>query len=160
MNGRTGNVLIEFDPALIDEPSILTLIAAEPTPARRRARRSPPPAATSPVTVLERDKHSRGIRVATRGRIGDRDIQFIARYRFPSPNRVVFAQVEGELDAVRGSWAFRSVGGSRTRATYLLEVKPGWRLSLMRRGALYEQIRAAVLDHIMSELRERVESRG
>lgn len=61
---------------------------------------------------------------------------------------------------MRGGWTFRSVGNGRTRATYLLEVNPGWRLSLILRGAQYEQIRDAILDHMMSELRERVEGRA
>lgn len=200
LSERTANFLIEFDHALIDEPSLLSLIAGEPTAARAgRVRRSPPPTDQAPesgwlrarcsetidaraaecvaalleferypewqahitsVTVLERDKRGRGSRVTTRGRIGECDTQFTASYQYPSANRVVVKQVDGQLDAVRGSWTFRSVGGGCTRATYLLEVKPGWRLGTMLRGGLYEQIRDAALDHIMSELRERVERRA
>lgn len=110
------------------------------------------------ATVLQRDRHGRGVRVASRAQVGEREIQFTTSYRFPSPNRIVFEQDDGELGAARGSWAFRSLGGGRTRATYVVEVKPGWRLKLLLRGPLYQQIRDAVLDHLMNELRERVES--
>jgi ribosome-associated toxin RatA of RatAB toxin-antitoxin module len=110
------------------------------------------------ATVLERDARGRGVRVATRAQVGEREIQFTTSYHFPSPNQIVFEQDDGELEAMHGSWAFRSLGGGRTRATCLVEVKPGWRLSLVLHGPLYEQIREAVLDHVMSELRERVES--
>jgi ribosome-associated toxin RatA of RatAB toxin-antitoxin module len=110
------------------------------------------------ATVLERDGHGRGIRVATRAQLGEREIQFTTSYRYPTPNRIVFDQDDGELEAVHGSWAFRSLGGGRTRATYVVEVKPRWRLNLLLRSPIYEQIREAVLDHVMSELRERVES--
>jgi ribosome-associated toxin RatA of RatAB toxin-antitoxin module len=110
------------------------------------------------ATVLERDGHGRGIRVAMRAQVGEREIQFTTSYRYPTPNRIVFDQDDGELEAVHGSWAFRSLGGGRTRATYVVEVQPGWRLNLLLRSPLYEQIREAVLDHVMSELRERVEN--
>jgi hypothetical protein len=89
---------------------------------------------------------------------GEREIQFTTSYRYPTPNRIVFDQDDGELEAVHGSWAFRSLSGGRTRATYVVEVKPGWRLNLLLRSPLYEQIREAVLDYVMSELRERVEN--
>lgn len=110
------------------------------------------------VTIVKRDERGRGICVATQARVGEREIRFTTIYRFPRPNRIVFEQHDGELDAVRGSWTFRSVGGGRTRATFVVEVKPGWRLNVLLRGPMYEQIRDAALDHFMSELRERVES--
>ncbi len=110
------------------------------------------------VTVLARDDRGRGVRVATSAQVGEREIEFTMNYGFPSPNRIVFQQDAGELEAVNGSWAFRSVGGGRTRATYVVEVKPGWRINVLLRGPLYEQIRDVVLDHVMSELRARVES--
>lgn len=198
LSARTGNVLIEFDRTLIDEPGVLALIETRPASRRRseRARRASaePPAHAqagwrrakraetfqakaadcvtavldferypewqtylTAVTVLERDDRGRGIRVATQAQVGEREIEFITSYRFPSPNRVLFEQEDGELEAVRGSWAFRSLGRGRTRATCVLEVKPGWRLNLMLRGPLYEQIRDAVLDHLMGEMRARVE---
>lgn len=109
------------------------------------------------VTVLRRDERGRGIRVASRAQVAEREIRFTTSYAFPSPNRIAFEQVDGELDAVRGSWAFRSLGGGRTRASYVVEAKPGWRLNLLLRGPMYEQIRDAVLNHFMSELRGRVE---
>ncbi len=186
LSDRTSNVLIEFDPALTNEPALLELIEdAEGRPASGggwlRAERSETLRARpvecvaaivefdrypewqtyiTDIDVLERDARGRGVKVATRGKVGEREARFTTRYRFPSRNRVIFEQIDGELDAVRGSWAFRSVGGGRTRATYALEVKPGWPRSLMLRGAVYEQVRDAVLDHVMSELRRRVEPAG
>jgi len=112
------------------------------------------------IAVLERDRRGRGTRVVTRGRVGERKIEFTTSYRFPSANRVVFEQEDGELDGVRGSWAFRSLGGGRTRATYQLDIKPGRRLDLMLLGPLFEQVRDAVLDHVMNELRTRVEKQA
>jgi ribosome-associated toxin RatA of RatAB toxin-antitoxin module len=196
---RTGNLLLEFDQSLIDESTVLALIAGghasrDPaqrpqspngeveTPARdgwRRAERAATirgrPAACiaaltdferypewqthlTSVTVLRRDERGRGVRVETRAQVGEREIQFTTRYRFPSPNRIIFEQVDGELDALHGSWAFRSLGRGRTRSSYRIEFKPGWRLNLLLRGPMFEQIRDAMLDHFMNELRERVES--
>lgn len=197
MNERTGNVLIGFDPAIIDEPGVLSLITDEPAPDRpRRVRRGRPaaPAAAEPgwlraertetlparpaacvaalidferypewqtylkvTTVLERDHRGRGIRVATEAQVGERELRFTTRYWFPSPNRVMFEQDDGELEAVRGSWAFQSRTGGHSRATHVLEVKPGWRLALVLRNPLYEQLRETVLGHFMSELRARLE---
>lgn len=198
LSERTGNLLLEFDRSLIDEPAVLALIAAGPAPRRRtqrprhpngetevparpgwrRAERAEaiharPPACVAAltdferypewqtyltaVTVLQRDKRGRGVRVAARAQVADHEMQFTTSYRFPSPNRIVFEQDDSELAAVRGSWAFRSSGGGRTRATLVVEVKPGWRLNLLLRGPLYDQIRETLLSHLMSELRERVE---
>ncbi len=195
---RTGNVLIEFDQALIDEPDLLALITEGAAPARRtggpawpgngaetstaagwlRAERSETISArpaeciaalleferypewqtfVTKVSVHERDKRGRGVRVRTRVALAERELEFTTSYRFPGPNRVSFRQEDGELEAVQGSWAFRSSGTGRTRATCLLEVKPGLRLSLLLRGSLYERISDAVLDHLMNELRARVE---
>lgn len=199
LNPRTGNVLIEFDQALIDEPDLLGLIADEAAPARHRARdpRRASSAATAAVetgwlraarsetihappadciatlldferypewqtyvtavSVHQRDQRGRGVHVSTRAKVAEREVEFAARYRFPNPNRIVFEQDGGELMAGRGSWAFRSSRRGRTRATCVLEVKPGRRLSLVLYGSLYERIREAVLDHLMNELRARVE---
>ena len=195
---RTGNVLLEFDESLIDEPSVLALITAGPAHQRRVQRPRRPnrqtegeardgwlraeraetirarPAAcidalsdferypewqayVTAVTILRRDGRGRGVRVATRAQVGEREIQFTTSYRFPSPNRIVFDQVDGELEAVHGSWAFRSLGRGRTRATYVIEVKPGRLLNLLLRGPMYEQFRDVVLEHFMSEVRVRVE---
>jgi ribosome-associated toxin RatA of RatAB toxin-antitoxin module len=199
LNDRTGNLLIEFDRSVIDEPDVLALVmvgAAPRRPARprrktvdrhapvragwRRAARAetihaPPVACVAALidfelyprwqtyvtdaTVLERDEHGRGVRVSTRAQVGEREIQFTTSYRYPSSHRIAFEQDDGELEAVEGSWTFRSLGRGRTRATYVVEVKIGWRLNLVLQGPRYEQIREAVLDHVMSELRERVESR-
>jgi ribosome-associated toxin RatA of RatAB toxin-antitoxin module len=198
LSARTGNVLIEFDQALIDAPDLIALVADGTAPAR--PTRDPRPAsneAATPaegrwlraersetiharpadciaalleferypewqshvtaVSVHERDERGRGVRVRMRGKVAEREIEFTTSYRFPSPNQVVFGQDDGELEAARGSWAFRASGAGRTRATFVLDVKPGRRLSLLLRGSLYERIREAVLDHLMDELRARVE---
>jgi ribosome-associated toxin RatA of RatAB toxin-antitoxin module len=198
-NERTGNVLIHFDGALIDEQALLELLAdhgagrqlgrtpdAVPEDGRAavvssgwlRAQASGTIAATpaaclsalaefqrypewqafvTNVTVLESGRRGQGIRVATQARIGERDVRFTTCYRYPSPNRVVFEQEDGQLDAVRGSWTFRSIGGGRTRATLVLEVRPGWRLSFLLRGSLVDELGEAVVEHCMRELRARVE---
>ncbi len=200
LNPRTGNVLIEFDQALITEAKLLTLIADQPGSARRSRKPGPTSDEAKPraeagwlraeraetiharpadcvATLLEferypewqtyvtsasvqrRDKRGRGVFVWTRARVAGREIEFTTRYRFPSPNRIMFEHDDRELGVLRGGWAFRSSSGGRTRATCVLEVKPGWRLSLLLRDSLLERIREVVLDHLMHELRARVEER-
>lgn len=110
------------------------------------------------VTVLERDRRGRGVLVRTRGRVGDRDVDHVMRYRYPSPNRVCFEQVRGELEGLRGEWRFRGLGAGRSRATYLLQADPGWRLRLLLRGPLVEKGRRLLLEHTLGELRQRVEA--
>ncbi len=112
------------------------------------------------ASVHERDRRGRGVRVRTRAEVAEREIDFTTSYRFPSPNRIVFEQDDGELGALRGSWAFRSSGGECTCATCVIEVKPSWRLSLLLHGSLFDGIREAALDHLMHELRARVEERA
>jgi len=209
LSPRTGNVLIEFDQDLIDEPELLALASDRPVaqdPRRSSGQAAPPnprraigqakaraevgwlraersetfhvrpldcvaalleferypewQTHVTSVSVYERDTRGRGVGVRVRATVAEREIEFTTRYRFPSPNRVVFHQDEGELAAARGSWTFRSLGRGRTRATCVLEVKPGWRLSLLLRGSLYERIREAGLDHVMGELRGRVEGQS
>ena len=193
----TGNALIEFDPARIDEHAVLMMIASEPaTPPRKSLRSSDSDAPAGPgpgwlqaaraetlrarpaecvaavlaferypewqsyvtgARVLERDARGRGTRVVTRARVKDRDIEFTASIHFPRPNQIAFEHDDDQFGVMRGSWSFQSAGRGRTRATYALAAKPGWRLSLMMRGPLYGQLREAALDHVMGELRARVE---
>jgi ribosome-associated toxin RatA of RatAB toxin-antitoxin module len=201
LSERTGNLLIEFNRSLTDEPSLLALIASEPA-GRRPSPRSPRPTREThanpgngwkrtmraetirarptacvaaltdfehypawqthltAATILERDRRKHGVRVAFQAQVGARQIAFTMRYHFPSPNRIVFEQDDGELEGVHGSWAFRSLGGGRTRATFGVEFKPGWRLNLLLRSPLSEQIQEAVLDRFMNELRVYVEAGG
>ncbi len=154
-NERTANVLIEFDCALIDEPSLLALIASGPGQARAgSARQSPAPPApecsqearwlrarrtetiaakpadcvaallefehypdwqahVTSVTVLERDQRGRGSRVQTCGKVGEREIQFSASYRFPSPEP---HRLRATRRIARGATGYLGVSKHRQRA--------------------------------------------
>jgi ribosome-associated toxin RatA of RatAB toxin-antitoxin module len=201
LSERTGNLLIEFNRSLTDEPSLLALIASEPA-GRSPSPRSPQPTRQTQsdvgngwkraeraetigarpaacvaaltdfehypawqtnltaVTILERDRRGRGVRVAFQAHVGARQIPFTSRYHFPSPNRIVFEQDDGELEGAQGSWAFEGLSGGRTRATFVVEFKPGWRLNLLVSSPQYEQIQEAVLDRFVNELRAYVEAPG
>src|SRR4051794_7268782 len=56
------------------------------------------------------------------------------RFSFDPPGRIGWVQEQGDVKALEGSWEFKDLGGSRTRATYRLEVDLGRVLGLAVRG--------------------------
>jgi uncharacterized protein YndB with AHSA1/START domain len=82
------------------------------------------------------------------------------RFGFHPPDRIEWAQEEGDLKAVEGSWELEDLGGGRTRATYRLEVDLGRVLGLAIRGPVVGVLRGQLIDSMPEKLKRFVEEDG
>lgn len=110
------------------------------------------------VEVLDRDPRGRGSKVRTEARVGKQAIVHVMGYSYPSPTRIAWEQLEGQLDALRGEWRFRPAGRTATHATCRLEIRLGLGLRLMLNGPFYRDVRDMFFGQALAELRARAES--
>ncbi len=80
------------------------------------------------------------------------------RFSYEQLGRISWAQEDGDLKAVEGSWELEDLGGERTRATYWLEVDLGRTLGLLIRGPLVGVLRGQLVDTMPEKLKRFVES--
>ncbi|HEV7615708.1 MAG TPA: SRPBCC family protein [Solirubrobacterales bacterium] len=80
------------------------------------------------------------------------------RFSYEPPNRISWAQEEGDLKAVDGSWELEDLGAGRTRATYRLEVDLGRVLGLAIRGPVVGVLRGQLIDSMPEKLKRFVEA--
>ena len=80
------------------------------------------------------------------------------RFGFEATSRITWAQEDGDLKSVEGSWELEDLGGGRTRATYRLEVDLGRMLGMVIRGPLVGVLRGQLVDTMPEKLKRFVES--
>jgi ribosome-associated toxin RatA of RatAB toxin-antitoxin module len=80
------------------------------------------------------------------------------RFDYEQPTRIGWAQEEGDLKAVEGSWELEDLGGGRTRATYRLEVDLGRVLGMVIRGPVVGVLRGQLIDSMPEKLKRFAES--
>lgn len=80
------------------------------------------------------------------------------RFSYEEPTLISWAQEEGELKAVDGSWELEELGPELTRATYRLEVDLGRMLGMVIRGPLVGVLRGQLIDSMPEKLKRFVES--
>ena len=79
------------------------------------------------------------------------------RFSYEEPSRISWAQEDGDLKSVEGSWKLEDLGDGRTRATYWLEVDLGRTLGLLIRGPLVGVLRGQLVDSMPEKLKRFVE---
>jgi uncharacterized membrane protein len=79
------------------------------------------------------------------------------RFDYEEPTRIGWAQEDGDLKSVEGSWELEDLGGERTRATYSLEVDLGRMLGMVIRGPLVGVLRGQLVDSMPEKLKRFVE---
>ncbi len=79
------------------------------------------------------------------------------RFAYDPPNRISWAQEEGDLKSVEGSWELDDLGDGRTRATYRLEVDLGRMLGMVIRGPVVGVLRGQLVDSMPEKLKRFVE---
>jgi hypothetical protein len=87
-----------------------------------------------------------------------RSIKSTVRFTYDGPKRLSWTQVKGELKSVEGSWELQDLGGTRTRATYSLEVDLGRMLGMVIRGPLVDALRTMLVNARAGELKRHAES--
>jgi ribosome-associated toxin RatA of RatAB toxin-antitoxin module len=79
------------------------------------------------------------------------------RFSYEAPNRIGWAQEEGDLKSVEGSWELEDLGGGRTRATYWMEVDLGRVLGMVIRGPVVGVLRGQLVDSMPGKLKRFIE---
>ena len=108
------------------------------------------------MRALEHDESGRATLVETENDLRVRKVKTRVRFRYEGPTRLSWTQEKGDLKSVEGSWQLEDLGGSRTRATYQLEVDPGRVLGMLIRGPAQGAIMALFVNGRPGELRRRV----
>jgi hypothetical protein len=110
------------------------------------------------MRALERDDEGHAILCQAEADAKVRTIKSTVRYTYNAPTTLAWRQEKGELKSVDGRWELKDLGGSRTRATYSVEVDLGRMLSLVIRGPLVDLLRGMFVSARAGELKRAIES--
>jgi hypothetical protein len=80
------------------------------------------------------------------------------RFSYEPPTRVAWAQEDGDLKSIEGSWELEDLGAGRTRATYSLEVDLGRVLGMVVRGPLVGALRNQAIETMPEKLKRAAEA--
>jgi uncharacterized membrane protein len=80
------------------------------------------------------------------------------RFSYDGAGRISWAQEDGDLKSVEGSWELEDLGDGRTGVTYRLEVDLGRVLGMVIRGPLVGVLRGQLVDSMPDKLKRFVES--
>lgn len=106
---------------------------------------------------LERDADGNQVLVHMETDAKVRQLGSDLRFSYEEPSRISWAQENGDLKSVEGSWEFEDLGGGRTRATYSIEVDLGRALGLLIRGPLVGVLKGQLINSMPGRLKRFVE---
>lgn len=112
------------------------------------------------VEVLERDADDRPLLVSTALDAGVATLRLVLRYAYEPPHAVRFELERGDVRDLRGEWRLSGGGGDATRASYRVQVDPGFKLGLLVRGGVADRLRAKVVDGTLEDLRRHLAGGG
>lgn len=84
--------------------------------------------------ALERDAEGRAVLVETDQDAIVTKVSMLLRFSYDEPSSMTWTRESGDLKSLTGEWRFEPLAGSRTRATYSLEIGLNRALSLLRKG--------------------------
>jgi ribosome-associated toxin RatA of RatAB toxin-antitoxin module len=106
---------------------------------------------------LERDDDGNQVLVQMETDAKVRRLGSTMRFSYEAPTRIGWAQEEGDLKSVEGSWELEDLGGGRTRATYWMEVDLGRVLGMVIRGPVVGVLRGQLVDSMPGKLKRFIE---
>jgi uncharacterized membrane protein len=113
------------------------------------------------VTVRERDADGRATLVEAEADATVRRLKLVLRATRDEPRRVAWRAEGGDLKALSGAFDLAQAGGpGRTRATFGLEVDPGFKLGLLLKGPIADRLRDQVMSGMLDGLKRRAQSGG
>jgi ribosome-associated toxin RatA of RatAB toxin-antitoxin module len=112
------------------------------------------------VSVRERDTGGRPTLVEAEADAKVTTLRLVLRATRDEPERVAWRSEGGDVKALSGAFDLVEVAPGRTRATFHLEVDPGFKLGLLLRGAVADRLRDRVLGGMLDGLRRRAEAGG
>jgi ribosome-associated toxin RatA of RatAB toxin-antitoxin module len=113
------------------------------------------------VTVRERDPDGRATLVEAEADAKVTKLKLVLRATRDQPRRVAWRAEGGDVKGLSGAFDIAEAGGpGRTRATFGLEVDPGFKLGLLLKGPVADRLRDRVLDGMLAGLKRRAERQG
>ena len=113
------------------------------------------------VNVRERDPDGRATLVETEADAKVTKLKLVLRATRDEPRRVAWRTEGGDVKALSGAFDLAEAGGpGRTRATFGLEVDPGFKLGLLLKGPVADRLRDRVLNGMLGGLKRRAETGG
>jgi ribosome-associated toxin RatA of RatAB toxin-antitoxin module len=109
------------------------------------------------VSVSERDSDGRATLVQAEADAKVTALKIVLRVTRDEPRRVAWRSEGGDVKAINGAFDLADAGPGRTRATFSLEVDPGFKLGLLLRGPVADRLRDRVLDGMLGGLKQRAE---
>jgi ribosome-associated toxin RatA of RatAB toxin-antitoxin module len=113
------------------------------------------------VTVRERDADGRARLVEAEADAKVTRLKLVLSATRDEPRRVAWRSEGGDVKALSGAFDLAEAGApGRTRATFGLEVDPGFKLGLLLKGPVADRLRDRVLDGMLDGLKRRAERGG
>ena len=113
------------------------------------------------VSVRERDPDGRATLVEAEADAKVTKLKLVLRATRDEPRRVAWRAEGGDVKALSGAFDIAEAGGpGRTRATFGLEVDPGFKLGLLLKGPVADRLRDRVLTGMLDGLKRRSEQGG
>src|SRR3954451_8896106 len=110
------------------------------------------------VTVRERDADGRATLVEAEADAKVTRLKLVLRATREEPRRVAWRTEGGDVKALSGAFDLAESGAGRTRATFGLEVDPGFKLGLLLKGPVADRLRDRVLGGMLDGLKRRAET--
>ncbi len=110
------------------------------------------------VTVRERDASGRPTLVETSADAKVTTLKLVLRATRDEPRRVAWRSEGGDVKALNGAFDLAEAGPGRTRATFRLEVDPGFKLGVLLRGSVADNLRDRILTGMLGGLRRQAET--
>jgi carbon monoxide dehydrogenase subunit G len=108
--------------------------------------------------ALERDGEGRATRCEAETDAKVRTVKSVVNFTYAGPTKLTWKQEKGDLKSVQGSWTLEDLDGTRTRATYSIEVDLGRKLGLLVRGPLVDVLRHMLAGARAGELKKTIEA--
>jgi ribosome-associated toxin RatA of RatAB toxin-antitoxin module len=113
------------------------------------------------VTVRERDADGRATLVEAEADAKVTKLKLLLRATRDQPRRVAWRAEGGDVKGLSGAFDLAEAGGpGRTRATFGLEVDPGFKLGLLLKGPVADRLRDRILSGMLDGLKRRAENSG
>ncbi len=109
------------------------------------------------VEVRERDADGRATLVTAKADAKVTSLTLLLRATRDEPSRVAWRSEGGDLKSITGAFDLVAIGPERTRATFALEVDPGFKIGLLLRGPVADRLRERILHGMLDGLRGRAE---
>ena len=110
------------------------------------------------VSAVERDADGRATLVDAEADAKVTGVKLKLRATRDEPRRVAWRAEGGDIKGLSGAFDLAEAGPGRTRATFGLEVDPGFKLGLLLKGPVADRLRDRVLTGMLDGLKHRAET--